>query len=761
MSHWPYRGSVSRPLRFTFIIFLAALGTALAAVGGWRYARASAPLSGPIVVISIDTLRADHLPAYGYTKVKTPAIDALAADGVVFERAYSHAPQTLPAHVSLLSGRLPFEHGVRDNVGFAVKENERLLPQLLRERGYATAGVVSAFVLRKETGIGRGFDYFDAEMPPAGLDTAVGQVQRDGLQSETLAEHWLGSNTSRSFLFLHIYEPHKPYAPPERYAEYAPYDGEVAYSDEIVGKFIRYLKSHQLYDRSTIVLLSDHGEGLGDHGEQEHGLFVYDEAVRVPLIVKQESNAGAGRRVSDLVQHIDLVPTILDLVKAPAPGNLHGRSLKPLLDGTGRLPETSIYSEALYARYHFGWSELTALTDARYRYIKAPTEELYDLQRDPHERENLAADRTPARQALRGALDRLVAGAVIHAPADVPADARERLQALGYVGTAPTAVTSSPGVRGETLPDPKDQHQVLETYRSAIDLAAERKWPAAIALLQQIVREDPGMADVWSQLAAFAGRADRMELAVDAYKHYIELKPADPGGYLGAAAALFKQRKLEDARAHAELAAEMAGGEAGERKPSGDARSKAAAHELLARIALARHDAEAARREAALTQESDPGLPMPAYVDARLLYDQGRFEDALPFFEQAVAELAKHEKARVSELHYYTGDTLGRLERYPEAEQEFRAELRDFPQNIRARAGLAMLFQATGRSDEAATAIGDMTRITPTQESYALAARLWTMFGNRQQADAVRAEARRTFAEAARGLKSGARAAPH
>src|SRR5262249_59169033 len=232
-----------------------------------------------------------------------------------------------------------------------------------------------------------------------------------GLQSETLAEHWLGGNgSSRSFLFLHIYEPHKPYAPPERYAEYAPYDGEIAYSDEIVGKLIRYLKSHQLYDRSTIVLLSDHGEGLGDHGEQEHGLFVYEEAVHVPLIIKQESNAGAGRRVTDLVQHIDLVPTILELVKAPAPGNLRGRSLKPLLDGTGRLPEMSVYSEALYARYHFGWSELTALTDARYRYIKAPTEELYDLQRDPRERENLAIDRAAARQALRAALDKLVGG---------------------------------------------------------------------------------------------------------------------------------------------------------------------------------------------------------------------------------------------------------------------------------------------------------------------------------------------------------------
>src|SRR5260221_716008 len=563
---------MSRPLRYTFILMLAALGTCLAALGGWRYARASAPVSGPIIIVSIDTLRADHLPAYGYQKVKTPAIDGLAADGPVFERASSHAPQPLPAHAAILSGLLPFEHGVRDNVGFSVKAGERLLPQMLRERGFTTGGVVSAFVLRKDTGIGQGFDFFDGDMPPGTSDQPIGSIQRDGAASEAIAERWLTSiGTARAFLFLHLYEPHKPYAPPDRYAQYAPYDGEIAYSDEIVGRLVKYLKSHQLYDRSTIVLLSDHGEGLGDHGEQEHGLFVYDEAIHVPLIIKQESNAGAHRRVAELAQHIDIVPTILDLVKAPAPGNLRGRSLKPVLDGSGQLTAASVYSEALYARYHFGWSELTALTDDRYRYIKAPEDELYDLQRDPHERDNIAVDRVQARQAMRGALDRVAFGATIQAPADVPADARERLQALGYVG----AQTEMTAALGETLPDPKDKRQILETYRAAVDLAGERKWPQAIALLQQILREDPGMADVWSQLAGFAGRLDRMDLVVDAYKHYIELKPSDPGGYLGASSAYFKQRKLEDARAHATLAVDVAA--------DSDVKSRAAAHELLAR----------------------------------------------------------------------------------------------------------------------------------------------------------------------------------
>ena len=239
----------------------------------------------------------------------------------------------------MLSGRLPFETGVRDNVGFTVKAGERLLPQMLRDRGYATGGVVSAFVLRKETGIGQGFDFFDGEMPPASrraVDRAgAARRRRVGADRRALARH--RSASSRAFLFLHLVRA----AQAVRAARALRRVRAVRRRDRLQptrssAGSCKYLKSHQLYDRSTIVLLSDHGEGLGDHGEQEHGLFVYDEAIHVPLIIKQEGNAGAGRRVADLVQHIDLVPTILDLVKAPVPGSLRGRSLKPLLEGTGQ-----------------------------------------------------------------------------------------------------------------------------------------------------------------------------------------------------------------------------------------------------------------------------------------------------------------------------------------------------------------------------------------------------------------------------------------
>jgi arylsulfatase A-like enzyme/Tfp pilus assembly protein PilF len=724
---------MSRPFRYTFILIIVALAVGLAAAGGWRYARASSPVSGPIVVISIDTLRADRLPAYGYSRVKTPAIDALATDGVLFERAYSHAPQTLPAHAALLSGRLPFETGVRDNIGFTIGSDVRLLPQMLRDRGFATGGVVSSFVLRKDTGIAQGFDFFDGEMPAPAADETIGQVQRDGAKSEAIAEKWLGSvGTARAFLFLHLYEPHKPYSPPERFAAYEPYDGEIAYADEIIGTLVRYLKSHQLYDRSTIVLLSDHGEGLGDHGEQEHGLFVYDEAIHVPLIIKQEGNAGAGRRLRDVVQHIDIVPTLLDFVKAPIPNQLRGRSLKPLLEGTGQLVPVPVYSEALYARYHFGWSELTALTDERYRYIKAPREELYDLEKDAKERANLALERAQAAQAMRGALDRLAAGATIQAPTEVSADARERLQALGYVGAQTGPISSATS----ELADPKDKRDILERYRAAVDAASERRWGQAIALLQQILKIDPEMADVWAQLATFAGRIDRQDLALDAFKHYIALKPTEPAPLVGAANTLLKLRKYAEAREHAELSATVAGD---------DKRARAAAYQMVARVAVAQKDAEGAVEAARQAEEADPATPTVAFVQGRLAYDQGRFDEAMPHFEQAIALLRTPGSRAVPELYYYAGDTLGRLERYHDAEVAFAEELKLYPQNARARGGLAMIYQVTDRAELADQTLRDMLRTSPTPETYALASRLFAMFGNRREAEAVRADAKRAF----------------
>jgi len=711
---------VARPIRYTVILALVALGATLAAVGGWRYARASAPVPGPIILISIDTLRADHLPAYGYRNVTTPAIDALALDGIVFERAYSHSVQTLPAHVALLSGRFPFDTGVRDD-GAPIKANERLLAQMLRDRGYATGGIVSSGMLRGETGLAKGFDFFDDpstglgsplaaarpdDVAAVAVELTAGELRRDGAESEAVAERWLASvGSTRLFLFLHLHEPHAPYAAPERFGALAPYDGAIAYADEIVGRLVRYLKASQLYDQSTIVLVSDHGEGLGDHGEQGHGLFLYDEAIHIPLIVKQAGGADAGRRVADLVQQADIVPTVLDLVKAPVPGNLRGRSLKSLADGTGtRPPEQTVYAETLYGRNRFGWSALESLTDGTLQYIRAPREELYDLKDDPRQRDNIAAGHTIVEER-RTALKRL----------------------MGEAGEA----------REDAPADPKDKRDVVDQYRSARRLVAERKWPQAIDIFQKILHDEPSASRVWGELGDVAALAGRYTVALDAYQHVIALEPLEAAGYLAAANASLKSRRLDDAQQQAGQAVEAAGL---------DARRLAEAHALLAAVALARHDADAARAEAALVRQSDPASVWPAYVDARLLYDEGYFAEALPLLEGANAELKKTRGGAIPDLHYVTGDALLQAGRYDEAETQLREELRSFPHNVLASAALASLYQATGQLESAARVVSDLTRVTPTPDSYALAARLWTSLGDRKQAAQVRAEAQHTFA---------------
>jgi tetratricopeptide (TPR) repeat protein len=693
---------------------------ALALVLGlvWQRWKGASHATGTVILISIDTLRADHLPLYGYRAVRTPAIDALAADGVVFENAYAHSPQTLPSHVSMLTGRLPFEHGVRDNVGFVVKAGETLLPAMLHDAGFASGGFVSAYVLREETGIAQGFDRFDARLPPSSPEIAIGELRRDGAATRAAANAWLdGQPSPRFFLFFHIYEPHSPYNPPARFREYAPYDGEIAYADEIAGGLIDSLKRRGLYDDALIVLLSDHGEGLGDHGEQEHGLFLYRETIRVPLIVKLPRQQSAGRRVAVPVQHIDLVPTILDLVQLPARPALRGRSLRPVLTG-GTIPEQGLYAEALYSRYHFGWSELYGLTDARYAFIRAPRDELYDLQQDASERRNLASERESTRLAMRSALERLTAGARIDAPGEVTAETRERLRALGYVGMAPAAHGSV-----SDLPDPKDHVQVLERYRAAIALVHHGDFEAGLSAFRAIIRDNPMMADVWSEIGGLELRLGRPDDALAAYKRLVDVAPYDPAALINVADTLLLLGRTDEARAQAAAAAGTI--------PATEVRWRAKAHQTLAMAALAKRDEQAARTEARLAHDVDPTLPMPQYVEGLIRYNANQFEAAVPFFRQALAESAAR-TVQMPELRYHLGDSLARLERYGEAEPVLAEEERLFPAELRVRAALAMLYRATRRAQQSDREIETIERLAPTKEGRMLVEKLRRIFRGRR-----------------------------
>jgi tetratricopeptide (TPR) repeat protein len=394
----------------------------------------------------------------------------------------------------------------------------------------------------------------------------------------------------------------------------------------------------------------------------------------------------------------------------------------PLLDASGGVAATPMYAESLSPRLHFGWSELYAVSDDRHRYIQAPTDELYDLAEDPRELTSIVADRPQVRSAMRVALERIIADAAVSAPSAISDEERRKLAALGYVGLQ--APQAAGGVTGA---DPKDKIHVFQAYRRATQLMASRQFADAAAVYQQMLRDDPGMTDVWLQLADAYDRQGRHVDALAAYQEVIARRPKDPASLMGAANALLRAGRVGDARAHAELAAGVA---------------PAAAHELLARIALGSGDADSARRHARLAQEADASLPLPAFVDAVILYQQGRFDAAAEKFLE-VRQAAAARTEQLLDVNFLAADSLARLERYREAEPLFEAELALSPEHIRARAGLAMLYQATGRPTDAATALETMVKRSPTPEAYAVAAQLWAMFGEPGKAAAAKARAGR------------------
>jgi choline-sulfatase len=478
---------------------------AVVAAGCSRSPHAAA--RSPVVVISVDTLRADHLPVYGYRGVRTPAIDAIARDSSVFENAYSNVPLTLPSHASLLTGLLPFENGVRDNIGFRLAPAHRTLATLLRSSSYATGAAVSSYVLRADRGLTAGFDYYDDSMP----DNPT--RERAGMETAAALAKWAESVRDRPlFLFLHIYEPHAPYTPPEPFASrYAsvPYDGEIAAADAAIGSFVAFLKRAGLYDRAILVFLSDHGEGLGDHGEEEHGVFLYREAVRVPLLLKRPGSAGAGQRISTPVSLTDVVPTVLSLLSIPLPSDLHGLPLTSP-SGGGAASNRRIYSETLYPRLGLGWSDLASLADARYHYIHAPRPELYDLAADPGERNDLSPALPAPFRSMRAALEAM--SRPFSMPEVSSPEELKKLAALGYISVSPGAPAGGP------LPDPKDKVEALRQMKRLFELYYASRYAEAVPTARDLVAGEPQVLSAWNMLSDSLDHEGKLAQAIEALR---------------------------------------------------------------------------------------------------------------------------------------------------------------------------------------------------------------------------------------------------
>jgi choline-sulfatase len=532
---------------------LAAVGAALVLAAGWaawralagspqesgtgvtlgRLPRGVARADLNLLVITLDTTRADHLGAYGARNVETPNLDTLAREGVLFEEAGAVAPLTLPAHCSMFTGRFPPEHGVRDNGGFFLSPDQTTLAAVLKQAGFATGAVVAAFVLDSKWGLNQGFDTYvdDFDMSKV-QQLSPGSVQRPGNEVVDKALPWLQRVKGKRFFgWLHFYDPHTPYTPPEPYrSRYRdrPYDGEIAFVDAQIGRVIEALRQEGLLDKTIIAVLGDHGESLGEHGEDAHGFFIYQSSTHVPFIIRAPFAAlGEGRRVADPVREVDLMPTVLDLLGVPVPESVAGTTLIPLMTGARKTLDLEGYSEAMYPLHHYGWSELKGLRSGRFKLIDAPRPELYDLEQDPREQTNVFEARRSLGDTMIRQLRALEAGftrrgAPAATPTDVDPEVRARLAALGYVGSF---VATSAGPKTGRA-DPKDKRGIFNQMTLARDLAQEEGGTEkAIAMLRQVVASDPEVIDAWFMLGNTHLKSRKFADAIEYFKRALALKP--------------------------------------------------------------------------------------------------------------------------------------------------------------------------------------------------------------------------------------------
>lgn len=631
----------------------------------------------PVFIISIDTLRSDRLPLYGYAKGSTPAIDSFRRDSILFRSAFSHAPLTLPSHASLMTGLLPYRHGVRDNIGYAMKPEQATLATILKENGYATGGAVSSFVIRSETGIDRGFDQYDDLMTVSPMKTVTSWT-RDGDLSRELLTKWLQGTTSlRVFGFLHLYEPHGPYTPPEPYRSKLadPYDGEIAYADAIVGRFLDDLRARGLYDRSLIILMSDHGEGLGDHGEVAHGVFVYRESIQIPLIVKLPGKTRAGEEIESVASIADLMPTILGQLGIEPPKGIDGIDLF----SSGASKARAIYSESYFQRLHYGWKELVSLVDTKHHFIDAPRVELYDYVADPAELTNIAEEQRRVVAERRGEVAAIVAASPFEQPRAASPEDVAKLTALGYLGSGPRDVSGD-------LPDPKDKITDLTLMGRGTAYLEHGESEKALEVGRALVKSNPDFLHGWGLISSAYEKMGKKELALAALEEQMKRSNGSPQVALMMAGIYAELGRYDEAKKHAELALGYA---------------PAIARETLASIAMRQGRLDVAEAEAQKCVALEPNRVQPLMLLSEVRNKQKRYAEELEYLDRTKAIVASFRMPPIRELEFRRGEALLRLGRVAEAEAALRAETEGFPDNLRAWSSLALVVGAQGRSAEA------------------------------------------------------------
>jgi len=646
-----------------------------------------------LVVITLDTTRADRIGAYGRANAGTPHLDALAADGVVFDHASTAAPITLPAHSSLFTGRFPPQHGVRDNGGYFLNDNERTLAEVLKARGYATGGFIAAYVLDSKWGIAQGFDtYFDDFDLSKYKVFSMGAIQRPGNEVVDHALPWIDQHrASPFFAWVHLYDAHAPYAPPEPFkGEFRndPYQGEISFADAQVGRVVQFLRDRDLFDRTVIIVVGDHGESLNDHGEQGHGFFIYESVVHVPMIVRAPFSAMQHRRVTDSVRSVDVMPTALDLLGIPEPAGvtIDGQSIASLMTGSRTDMGLEAYAEAVYPLHHFGWSDLRALRLGRYKLIAAPRPELYDLQDDPTEEKNVFADRKALGGRMLGRLAELEAhfkssGQSKSEAVEVDPDAKARLAALGYVGSFVASVSDDASQAG--LADPKDKVRLFNKITQARELGRdENELAAAMGMLDEVLKEDPKVIDAWFMLGNISARRGRHEDAVGYFKRALALKADDEEAVVNLAHAYRKLGRDDDALVGFRRFLEL------------DPKN-AQVHYEIAQILLDRGDNRAAAEELRQALAVEPKMAAARNALGVVAINEGDLVRADAEIRQALAQ-----KADVRLAHYNLALLAEKRGDVAAAEQEYQREVELHPSNYKAAFNLGKLYEVARRPAE-------------------------------------------------------------
>lgn len=658
-----------------------------------------------VILITVDTLRADKVGCYGNAFVRTPTMDAFAARGIRYERAISQTPLTLPSHTTIMTGTLPVFHGVRDNGGFVVPAELLTMAEAFKAKGYDTGAFVAAYVLDSKWGLNQGFDtYFDKFDLSRFEKISLGEVQRPGNEVMDEALGWIDKKKGgKFFAWIHLYDPHTPYAPPEPLkSEYAhsPYLGEIAFTDTQLARLWDFLGQNELRDNLFLVFASDHGESLGEHQESTHGFFIYQAALHVPLIITTPFPELQARTSRETVGLVDVMPTVCEMAGIPVPAEVQGRSLVPSFFAPGAAADRLAYSETFYPRYHYGWSDLRSVQDGRFKLILAPVPELYDLDRDPGEEENLVYLEKKVFEDLSARAGVLMEEAGRNALEvdlqKVDEETREKLSALGYVGS----FTDSSKLQGKKLANPKDKIGVFNALSKARETGMEGNIDEAVRTIEAIIKEDPTIASAHFSLGNIFTKARRFEEAVESFKTSLEIKPDDSFTVINIANAYQAMGRIDEAEKY--VLDYMAKGfddsqlffllgnlmvhqsetdkaiSYFEKCLDGNSRS-ASAHNALAAVYLNREsDGDLPRAEEHLSAASaiNSTLLSLRYNTAQLREKQNRLAEAADLYLQEIADSPKSFKAlynlsRVYRLMGREDEEFDALRKTIETESEF------------------------------------------------------------------------------------------